>query len=178
MKEGALVGTPSQLKKDITRCSTLDFDCSAPFFDDMFHQIYRCCQANSHLQVSEVSMPGPSQVTQIFGEVAADGAGISLQLSTQDSICEVVLAKDDIAGLIFMLLTLAGDSGECLPERPAKLSNDLPVNAVWVGEANSGDGLLGVEIGGVKLTFSLPQEELARIGNALLCASVSRRLPA
>ena len=123
-------------------------------------------------------MPDPSQVTRIYGEVAADGAGISLQLSTQDSICEVVLAKGDIGGLVFMLLTLDGDSRECSAERPAKLSNDLPADAVWVGEANSGDGLLGVEIGGVKLTFSLPREELARIGYALLCASASSRLPA
>src|SRR5215510_860610 len=123
-------------------------------------------------------MPDPSQVTRIYGEVAADGAGISLQLSTKDSICEVVLAKGDIGGLVFMLLTLAGDSRECSAERPAKLSNDLPADAVWVGEANSGDGLLGVEIGGVKLTFSLPREELARIGYALLCASASSRLPA
>src|SRR5215475_5456224 len=102
----------------------------------MFHQIYRLLSSNSLVQFRRVSMP-PSPVTRIYGEVAADGAGISLQLSTQDSICEVVLAKGDIGGLVFMLLTLAGDSRECSAERPAKLSNDLPADAVWVGEANS-----------------------------------------
>jgi len=89
-----------------------------------------------------------------------------------------MLAKRDIGGLVFMLLTLAGDSRECSVERPAKLSNNLSADAVWVGEANSGERVLGMEIGGVKLTFSLPHEDLARIGYALLCASASSGLPA
>ena len=120
-------------------------------------------------------MSGPSFVTRIYGEVTADGAGISLQLQTRDSISEITLAKDDIGGLVFMLLTLVRDDGTLTAERPSQLRNHLPADKLWISETKNGDGLLGVEIGGAKLTFSLPHEQLERLGHALLCASASTK---
>jgi hypothetical protein len=39
-------------------------------------------------------------------QVAEDGAAVSLQLQTNETISEVALAKDDIAGLVHLLLVL------------------------------------------------------------------------
>ena len=122
-------------------------------------------------------MSRPSFVTRIYGEATPDGAGISLQLQTRDSILEVALAKGDIGGLVFMLLTLVTDDGTRTTDRPSQLSNHVPADKLWVGEAKNGDGLLGVEIGATKLTFSLPREQLERLGQAFLCASASTKLP-
>ena len=130
-------------------------------------------ERHSHADGREMS--GPSFVTQIYGEVTADGAGISLQLQTRDTISEVALAKDDIGGLVFMLLTLVRDDGTRTEERPKQLRNHLPADRLWIGETKNGDGLLGVEVGGTKLTFSLPREQLERFGHALLCASASTK---
>jgi hypothetical protein len=121
-------------------------------------------------------MSGPSLVTRIYGEVTGDGAGISLQLQTRESIVQVTLAKGDIGGLVFMLLTLVTDDGTRTTDRPSQLRNHLPADKLWVGEDSNGNALLGLEIGGTKLTFGLPREQLQRLGQAFLCASAPTKL--
>jgi hypothetical protein len=76
-----------------------------------------------------------------------------------------------------MLLTLVTDDGTHTAERPRQLRNHLPADRLWIGETKNGDGLLGVEIGTTKLTFTLPREQLEPLGQALLCASASTKRP-
>jgi hypothetical protein len=99
-----------------------------------------------------------------------------LQLQTNETISEVALAKDDIAGLVHLLLVLVCDSG--LQHAKANdLGSTLPLSSVWLGESQSGDALLGLEVGAVKLSFSLPREQLARLWQAILTASAAGSLP-
>jgi hypothetical protein len=114
-------------------------------------------------------------VKRIYGQVAEDGSAISLQLQTH-SIFEVALAKDDIAGLVHMLLALVCESG-AHPTKPRNLASSLPLTSVWLGGSPDGEALLGVQIGAVRLTFSLAREKLSRLGWAFLTASAAGNLP-
>jgi hypothetical protein len=115
-------------------------------------------------------------VKRIYGQVAEDGSAISLQLQTHETIFEVALAKDDIAGLVHMLLALVCES-ETHSTKPRNLGSCLPVTSVWLGDGADGEALLGLQIGAVRLSFSLAREKLGRLGRAFLTASTVGNLP-
>ena len=117
-------------------------------------------------------MSAEALVKRIYGHMAEDGSAVSLRLETSETISEIALAKEDIAGLVNLLLALVCDP-EAQQTKPKDLGSTLPLSSVWLGESQEGDALLGLEVGKVRLFFSLPREQLSDLGRAVLTASAA-----
>ncbi len=116
----------------------------------------------------------PPCVRRISGDIAAGGEAILLRFETDGGASEFSLARSDLSGLLNMLLALSSifdDAGSDHAGSPLPLA----IKSLSIGEMDDGGALLGVEIGGAILEFSLPQAALGQLARTLLTLTAGRR---
>src|SRR5262245_29620596 len=125
-------------------------------------------------------MVRPLPVLRIFGDVAPRGDAIHLRFEADTHASDFLLGPSDVSGLVRMLLTLVSTATEPGIERAdAHRSAAAPLLAasLSIGESRDGQALLGIEVGCVQLTLSVPQTALAELAHAMLAATADRRVP-
>jgi hypothetical protein len=116
-------------------------------------------------------MNGLPTVTFVSGDIDATGHNIQLRIEV-DTACnpiDLCLPTGDLAHLVSLLLLL----GTKVPQRSQQHGlpdtvEALPLRGASLGTSDDGEQLLLFDVGATVLAFSLPTDQIADIGRALL----------
>ena len=118
-------------------------------------------------------MNGLPTVTLVSGDVDATGHNIQLRIEvdTASNPIDLRLPTGDLAHLVSLLLLL----GTKVPQRSLQHglpdmveALPLPLRGASLGTSDDGEQLLLFDVGATVLAFSLPTDQIADIGRALL----------
>jgi hypothetical protein len=89
---------------------------------------------------------------------------------------DLLIALGDVQAFVILLLVLSGKAGAAMAEHPSaggRPTFPLPVDSVDLGEAETGETVLQLNIGQTSLAFSMPPGASTRLGQSLLAMDVS-----
>jgi hypothetical protein len=122
---------------------------------------------------TRVTSPPPF-VTDVIGEVAPNGEAIGLRIerSAQGPL-DICLRIEDIQHIVSMMLVLGCQAKRLQPpqlDRPPT-TLPLPLSAINVGQDESDQTFLMLEVGAAALTFALSPAVLEEVGRMLIALS-------
>jgi hypothetical protein len=124
----------------------------------------------------------PPFVVHVDGDVAANGNAIGLHIvRSEQGPVDICLRTEDVQYMVSILLALSCEAKRRQPppeiDAPPSGAIPLPLSAINVGQDDSNQTFLMVEIGGAALMFGLPPNSLEEIGQVLLAWSARLRKP-
>jgi hypothetical protein len=101
---------------------------------------------------------------------------LRIEVGNLDQPQDLLIALGDIQAFIVLLLVLSGKAGSVTgPDSNADFrpTFPLPVDSVGLGEAESGDAVLQLNIGQTALAFAMSSNATRKLGQSLLAMSAS-----
>jgi hypothetical protein len=87
---------------------------------------------------------------------------------------DLLIALGDVQAFIVLLLVLSGKAGTSMRrDAESRPTLPLPIDSVGLGEAESGDTVLQLNIGQTTLAFAMPANASRKLGQSLLALSAS-----
>ncbi len=126
----------------------------------------------------ETEMAKAGIVHHVSGDWRPGEPHVRLRIETRglDEPQDLLLGIGDVQAFVTLLLVLSGKAGATKGRdsdafgRPAF---PLPINSMGLGETETGDTVLQMNIGETTLAFAMPSSASAKLGQSLLAMSAS-----
>ena len=117
-------------------------------------------------------------VHHVSGDWCPGEPHVRLRIETRglDEPQDLLLAVGDVQALVTLLLVLSGKAGtakERDPDAFGRPAFPLPIDSMGLGETETGDTVLQMNIGETTLAFAMPSSASAKLGQSLLTMSAS-----
>jgi hypothetical protein len=126
----------------------------------------------------ETEMAEASVVHHVSGDWRPGEPHVRLRIETRglDEPQDLLLAVGDVQAFVTLLLVLSGKAGtakERDPDAFGRPAFPLPIDSMGLGETETGDTVLQMNIGETTLAFAMPSSASPKLGQSLLAMSAS-----